>query len=365
MKNLKKRSLAIILAALMCLAVFITGCESNNDDTSALSTNAPATNASTNASTDASTDASTNASTNASTDASTNAPAEDTAQQTQDVQTDAPGDDYSDPITPPATYKPEFTVADYKDKAYVPVNNNEPFFTKDELTTVAFEYYSEFDSLGRCGYVFSCVGKETMPTDKRGDISYKPTGWEQNTYSFVDGGALYNRCHLIAWQLTGENNNKQNLLTGTRYMNVQGMIPFEDMVASYVKETGNHVMYRVTPIFDGNNLLADGVLIEGWSVEDEGEGVCFCVFSYNVQPGVQIDYATGKNNEVPGFSEETKDTQIQADFVMNKNNKKVHLSTCGNVKSMKEENRIYFNGSVDELKAAHPTCTAAGCCKPF
>ena len=190
-----------------------------------------------------------------------------------------------------------FNAADvpaYSGEPYTAVNNNEPYFTSDNLTTEAFENYSELDALGRCGVAYTNVCLETMPTEKRGSISeVKPTGWHSVKYDNVDGKSLYNRCHLIGYQLTAENANQQNLITGTRYLNVDGMLPFENMVADYVKETDNHVLYRVTPIFTGDNLVADGVLMEGYSVEDEGDGICFCVYAYNVQPGITIDYATG------------------------------------------------------------------------
>jgi DNA-entry nuclease len=159
------------------------------------------------------------------------------------------------------------------------------------------ETYSSLDALGRCGIAFARVGKDLMPTEPRGSISsVKPTGWHTVKYDIVDGKYLYNRCHLIGYQLTAENANKQNLITGTRYLNVEGMLPFENMVADYVKETGNHVAYRVTPLFDGDNLLASGVVIEGYSIEDKGEGICFNVFAYNIQPGVVIDYANGESH---------------------------------------------------------------------
>ena len=184
----------------------------------------------------------------------------------------------------------------YAGDAFVVIDDNLPSFTDAEMTMDAYEYFTDLDYLGRCGVVEACVGRELMPTENRGDISsVKPTGWEQNFYEFVDGEALYNRCHLIGFQLTGENANELNLITGTRYMNVDGMLPFEDMVADYVKETGNHVMYRVTPAFYEQDLVARGVQMEAWSVEDNGDGVCFNVFCYNVQPGVEIDYATGEN----------------------------------------------------------------------
>ncbi len=181
---------------------------------------------------------------------------------------------------------------------YVIINNNVPFFEEDEKTTESYEIYGELDGLGRCTVTVACVGQDMMPEEDRGSIgSVKPTGWHTVKYDSVSGGYLYNRCHLIGYQLTGENANMQNLITGTRYLNIEGMLPFEDIVAQYITETGNHVMYRATPIFEGNNLLASGVLIEGWSVEDNGEGICFNVYAYNAQPGIIIDYATGESRE--------------------------------------------------------------------
>jgi len=188
------------------------------------------------------------------------------------------------------------SIPAFSGEPYVVIHDNQPAFTETEKTAESFESYAELDALGRCGAALACVGKDIMPTEERGSISrVKPTGWVQNQYDFVDGESLYNRCHLIAHQLTGEDANWLNLITGTRYMNVQGMLPFENMVADYVKETGNHVLYRVTPIFNGENLVASGVQMEAWSVEDGGDGVCFNVYCYNVQPGVEIDYATGEN----------------------------------------------------------------------
>lgn len=189
-------------------------------------------------------------------------------------------------------------VPAYTDSAYAVINNNEPLFTDEELTTEGYEFYSELDRLERCGYTMACLGRELMPTKDRGSISHvKPTGWIQVQYDSVDGGSLYNRCHLIGWQLSGEDANERNLITGTRYMNTEGMLPFENMVADYIKETGNHVLYRVTPIFEGDELVARGVQIEAKSVEDGGEGICFHVYVYNVQPGIAIDYATGESWE--------------------------------------------------------------------
>ena len=187
-------------------------------------------------------------------------------------------------------------VPEFSGEPYVVLNGNEPDFTDEEKTTESYEHYSDLDSLGRCGVAEANIGQDLMPTEKRGAIGQvKPTGWHTAKYDNVDGKYLYNRCHLIGYQLTAENANVKNLITGTRYLNVQGMLPFENLTADYVKETGNHVMYRVTPVFEGGNLVASGVLMEAESVEDQGEGVLFCVYVYNVQPGIAIDYATGES----------------------------------------------------------------------
>ena len=180
--------------------------------------------------------------------------------------------------------------------AYVAINDNVPDFEESELVTKSYEKYAPLDALGRCGVAMACVGQDIMPTEDRGSIGQvKPSGWQTVKYDIVDGKYLYNRCHLIGYQLTGENANKENLITGTRYLNIEGMLPFEDMIADYVKETGNHVIYRVTPVFDGDDLVASGVQLEAISVEDDGEGICFNVYAYNAQPGVVIDYATGES----------------------------------------------------------------------
>jgi len=189
-------------------------------------------------------------------------------------------------------------IPPFSGEAYVAVNGNVPFFVEEEYTTESYEFYSELDELGRCGVTMACIGIDIMPTEDRGNIgSVKPSGWQSVKYDIVEGKYLYNRCHLIGFQLAGENANKRNLITGTRYLNIEGMLPFEDMVADYVKETENHVLYRVTPLFNGDDLVAEGVLMEGWSVEDEGEGICFCIYAYNAQPGILIDYATGDSRE--------------------------------------------------------------------
>ena len=187
-------------------------------------------------------------------------------------------------------------IPEFSGIPYVEINGNIPYFTEEDYTYNSFEKYGPLDLLGRCTVVTANIGKDIMPTEEREPIGkVKPTGWQYAKYDWVDGKYLYNRCHLIGFQLSGENANERNLITGTRYMNVQGMLPFENMVAEYVRDTGNHVLYRVTPVFEGNNLLADGVLMEALSMEDKGYGICFNVFCYNVEPGVIIDYQTGKS----------------------------------------------------------------------
>jgi len=221
------------------------------------------------------------------------------------------------------------SIPKYNGKAYVSINNNVPFFTETDLTTTSYEKYSKLDSLGRCGVAIASVGKDLMPTEERGNIgSVKPTGWNTVKYKGIDGNYLYNRCHLIGYQLSGENANEKNLITGTRYMNVEGMLPFENMVADYVKETNNHVLYRVTPMFDGKNLLVSGVLIEAKSVEDNGKGIQFNVYCYNVQPGIEINYKTGASSgpEYTGTTTQTS-TSASTSTNTNKNNSTSNSST--------------------------------------
>ena len=252
-------------------------------------------------------------------------------------------------------------LPEYAGLPYVALNGNIPDFKDEQLITTSYEYYSELDHLGRCGYTEACIGLDIMPTEDRGSISHvKPTGWHSVQYDNVDGKSLYNRCHLIGFQLTGENANVGNLITGTRYMNVDGMLPFEDLIADYVKETGNHVLYRVTPVFVGDELVARGVIMEGYSVEDEGEGVCFNVYAFNVQPGIEIDYQTGDSRLLP--SDDSPVASDEADYVLNTNSKKFHLPTCSSVTDMNPNNRENFSGSRDELISnGYSPC---GSCKP-
>lgn len=253
----------------------------------------------------------------------------------------------------PATIPSELQkIPAYSGTPYTEVNGNKPYFTEADLTTQSFETYSELDSLGRCGVAYANVGQDLMPTEPRGEIgAVKPTGWHLVKYDNVDGKYLYNRCHLIAYMLAAENANPQNLITGTRYLNVQGMLPFETKVCDYVKNTGNHVLYRVTPIFDGDNLLAEGVLMEAYSVEDAGEGISFCVFAYNVQPGIGIDYATGDNWAEGSETYQSAETQESREttYVLNINTKKFHYPTCSSVDDMKEKNKQIYTGSREEI----------------
>lgn len=269
------------------------------------------------------------------------------------------------------------SIPDYSGSPYVTVNDNHPDFSDADLITTSFESYSELDSLGRCGVAYACVSTDTMPTEERGSIGQiKPSGWHTVRYDCVDGKYLYNRCHLIGYQLTAENANEKNLITGTRYLNVEGMLPFENMVADYIKETDNHVIYRVTPIFDGDSLIASGVLMEAESVEDKGEGICFNVFCYNVQPGITIDYGTGGSAlsessttaaEESTFSESASADSAQEDsieqtYILNTSTHKFHYPSCSSVEDIKESNKQTYNGLRDDLIAqGYEPC---GQCKP-
>lgn len=279
----------------------------------------------------------------------------------------------------------------YDGTPYIQLENNMPDFTEEEKkSTEVFERYSELDSLGRCGQAYANICPELQPTEERGTIgNVRPSGWHTVKYNdLIDGNYLYNRCHLIAYCLAGENANERNLITGTRYLNVDGMLPFEEKVDAYVKETGNHVLYRVTPIFEGDNLVASGVEMEGWSVEDAGDGICIHVYCYNVQPGIEIDYADGTSWEAASDerenarkSENTEqengmaydvsaeqpaaeiqgqtqnlepigDSQNEATqtYILNTNTKKIHRPTCSSVSQMKEKNKQTYEGTVEELE---------------
>lgn len=222
----------------------------------------------------------------------------------------------------------------YDGKAYVAINNNEPFFTDSDMTTTAFENYSDLDSLGRCGVAYANICKDIMPTEERGKIGMiKPSGWHTVKYDVIKDRYLYNRCHLIGYQLAGENANPKNLITGTRYLNVEGMLPFENLVADYVNNTGNHVLYRVTPMFSGSNLVANGVLIEAKSVEDNGGGILFNVYCYNVQPGVGINYENGDSwlDGTTGSASSGSDTSATENSAADSSNSEtmVHITATG------------------------------------
>lgn len=245
----------------------------------------------------------------------------------------------------------EITVPEFSGSPYTAINDNIPDFTDADLTYDSYETYSELDSLGRCGTACANIGTDLMPVKERGSIGQiKPSGWHTVKYDCVDGNYLYNRCHLIGYQLTAENDNERNLITGTRYMNVEGMLPFENMVADYIKETGNHVLYRVTPVFEGNNLVAKGVQMEAESVEDSGDGILFNVFCYNVQPGVSIDYATGDSwSDNDTLSDQASHNSSETTYILNINTKKFHYPSCSSVSQMNEENRQEYTGSREEL----------------
>ncbi len=258
-------------------------------------------------------------------------------------------------------------IPGYSGLPYMPVNDNVPAFTEEELTTASFESYGELDALGRCTAAYASVGKDLMPTKKRGSIGkVKPSGWHFAEYDNVEGESLYNRCHLIGYQLTAENANDRNLITGTRYMNTEGMLPFENMTADYIKETGNHVLYRVTPVFEGDNLVASGVQMEAMSVEDGGEGILFNVYCYNVQPGIFIDYATGDSRmEVRADKTAEREKQQKTSgsvYVLNTNTKKFHKPSCPSVEQMTEDNKEEYAGDRGGLeKMGYEPC---GRCKP-
>ena len=291
-------------------------------------------------------------------------------------------------------------VPAYAGEPSVELNGNVPYFETDDYAGKSFETYSELDALGRCGMAFALVGPETMPTATRGSIGMiRPTGWQIAEYDWVDGRYLYNRCHLIAFALASENDNPLNLITGTRSMNVEGMLPYEERVASYIDRTGNHVLYRVTPVFEGNNLVASGVLIEAESVEDDGAGICFCVWCYNVEPGVTIDYATGDNwasnpdgegthtqsvvdaetgastgaeastgagdadaAQKPAPTEAASGPDQAQGYILNVRSMRFHRPDCPSVLDMSEKNKRAFDGTRDEAIAqGYKPC---GVCNP-
>jgi len=246
----------------------------------------------------------------------------------------------------------------YNGEPFVMLNGNMPLFTEDEKQTAqVFETYVPLDEYGRCGTAYANICVDLMPTEDRDSISsVTPTGWHNKQYDHIAGGWVYNRAHIIGFQLAGEQANKQNLITGTRYLNTEGMLPFENMIADYVKETEHHVLYRVTPVFYGNNLLAEGVRMEAWSVEDNGEGICFHVFCYNVQPGVVLDYATGENHAADD------EPVTETVYILNLSSKKFHYADCGNALSISDQNRQEYMGNREDLIAQG--YTPCGNCDP-
>lgn len=300
---------------------------------------------------------------------------------------------FSQQSAPASTAVSLDAIPPFAGEPYVILNDNIPNFDTDDWSTVSFETYSPLDMWGRCGVAYANVGLDLMPTEERGSIgSVKPSGWHLVKYDIVDGKYLYNRCHLIGYQLSGENANEQNLVTGTRYLNVTGMLPFENEVGDYVRETGNHVLYRVTPVFQGDDLVASGVQMEAMSVEDGGAGICFNVYAYNCQPGITIDYATGESwlteegvplvedhdletwdspaedggnqQEMPVSSESGENTGNGEEhtYVLNHNSMKFHNPSCSGAASMKTENRETYTGSREDLIARG--YTPCGQCRP-
>ena len=305
---------------------------------------------------------------------------------TDAVVTDAPVTDVS--VTENIKLEaPPFKASDipeYSGSPYVEINNNVPFFT--DHPDNSFAIYSPLDNLGRCGVAYANISTDLMPTAKRGEIgSVRPSGWHTVKYNdLIKDLYLYNRCHLIGYQLTGENANERNLITGTRYMNTEGMEPFESRVANYINSQNAHVLYRVTPIFDENDLLARGVLMEAYSTDDDGAGICFCVFCYNVQPGIGINYADGDSWVIeedvteavtepePVTESQTEEPEIirlepveqqepverelpseekSQTYILNTNTKKFHYPSCSSVNSMKDKNKQEYTGSRDDIIA--------------
>ena len=313
---------------------------------------------------------------------------EDLAEVTTDSDKDTTTKEYVTENTEEVTEESSMTgfdvstIPDFSGEPFYILNNNDPFFNETEKNNKDdFENYSDLDDLGRCGVAYANICIDIMPTEERGEIGQiRPSGWHTVKYNgIVDGNYLYNRCHLIGYQLAGENANEKNLITGTRYMNIVGMLSFESEVYEYVQETNNHVLYRVTPIFEGDNLVASGVEMEAYSVEDNGKGVCFNAYVYNVQPGIIINYATGDSEVDPNYSyvssednnvtdnedyssEESTAVIPECDYVLNTNTKKFHYPSCGSVQDMKDKNIEYYTGDRQALiDRGYSPC---GRCKP-
>ena len=279
--------------------------------------------------------------------------------ETEDKQSDAQAEEFVFRLS---------DVPEYSGEPYVELNNNVPLFKEEDKNDLAFELYSDLDSFGRCGVASVNIANYMLPTEERGAIGdVKPSGWQTVKYEgVVEGNYLYNRCHLIGYLLTGKNDVARNLITGTRYFNVQGMGPFENKVCDYLERSDNHVLYRVTPVYENDNLVASGVTMEAYSVEDNGAGICFYVFVYNVQPGIEIDYKTGESkldaeeetsnvvatsndNEVTEQKEETSENERVFTYILNTNTHKFHYPECDSVKDMKEKNKKEVTGTREEI----------------
>lgn len=269
-----------------------------------------------------------------------------------------------DAPTEPSTSINLASIPPFSGEPSVELDNNSPNFTEADLAREPFEEFAPLDNLNRCGTAFALLGPESMPTEPRGSTnSVRPSGWHLVKYDIVDGKYLFNRCHLIAYRLCGENANECNLITGTRFLNIEGMLPYENTVADYIETTGNRVLMRVTPIFEGDELVARGVQLEAQSVEDDGTGVSFNVYAYNVQPGITIDYATGENtlDGTVAPDEPALDTSQYA-YILNVGTKRFHLPDCPSLNDMKEKNKRGFNGTRDEaLAKGYEPC---GRCNP-
>lgn len=353
---MKKRLLLPIIALMLIVAVSLVSCSALDGILGQLTT----------------TEATTTAPVTTTAQVTTTAP----ATTTTPITTTAPVT--TTPPTPDVGYVDINSIPPYTGSPFIYINGGEPEFSDGEITTKSYEFYSQLDQLGRCGVTHACLGKDLMPTESREDIgSVSPSGWRyngksnNNRYStdLVEGGYVYNRCHLIGFQLAGENANEKNLITGTRYLNIEGMLTFENMIADYIKETNNHVVFRVTPIYNGDELVPRGVHMEAYSVEDEGDGICFNVYSYNVQPGIEINYQTGENwlsDEQPPENNDNIVTvapsQNQATYILNTNSKKVHKETCRYATDINEANKQVYTGYLQDL--INNGYTACGTCDP-
>lgn len=332
----------VLLCCLVSIMIFVCGCDGNNSNVSSSGTAQTTTAVSSTSKMAIDSQATTTTTTS-------------NSEQTTTGQTNLNGKQLTESAK--LSNVPEYTGSDFEI-----INNNTPLFSDDYLSSQSYEFYGELDKLGRCTVGIANIGKDIMPTEKRGSIGMvKPSGWHLDKYDFVDGKYLYNRCHLVGYQLSGENANEKNLITGTRYMNIGRMLDIENQVAEYCRTSNNHVLYRVTPIFVGNELVARGVLMEAKSCEDNGHSICLCVFCFNVQPNVTIDYATG-NNKLNGTatttqkpaattktSATTQGNSTTVYVILNTNTKKYHEASCSSVSKIKAANKQEYRGTIDAL----------------